>query len=108
MKTKITSGIVLTLLITALLPLALNIHLVESNPDLLFSDDFNDGVADGWTEHLGTWSVVSGEYFVSVGIVENGISTVDSLTSSDARASSTHETSSIKYPVSVFVTCGSN
>jgi len=45
----------------------------------LFFDDFNDGDANGWTASSGTWSVISGENFVTVGIVENGISTVDGL-----------------------------
>ena len=49
----------------------------------IFSDDFNDGIADGWTEHLGTWNVINGEYFVTVGLVENGISTVNGLTLTD-------------------------
>jgi hypothetical protein len=50
----------------------------------LFFDDFEDDVADGWTEHMGAWSVISGEYRVSVpGIVENGLSTVDSLILTD-------------------------
>jgi len=55
----------------------------ESSGSLPFSDNFNDGIADGWTEHLGTWSVVNGEYFVSVGMVENGISTVNELNLTD-------------------------
>jgi len=52
--------------------------LLEQNY-IYFFDDFNDGVADGWTERLGRWSVIDGEYFTSLGIVENGISTVDNL-----------------------------
>ena len=83
MKNRTIVGIMLSLLVTTMLTLALNIQPVKSNPGVLFSDDFNDNVADGWTEHLGTWSVIDGEYSVSVGIVENGISTVDSLTLSD-------------------------
>jgi hypothetical protein len=47
---------------------------------VLFFDDFNDNVADGWTKNLGTWDAISGMYRVSVtGIVEDGISTVDTL-----------------------------
>lgn len=34
-------------------------------------------------QHLGTWSVIDGEYFVSVGFVENGISTVNELNLAD-------------------------
>ncbi|MEM2129704.1 MAG: LamG domain-containing protein [Candidatus Bathyarchaeia archaeon] len=55
----------------------------SSNPGVTFSDDFNDGVADGWTVHSGSWSVVNGEYRVSVGVVENGISTVSGLILTD-------------------------
>jgi len=51
--------------------------------EALFFDDFNDGTADGWTEHLGTWNVINDEYFVTVGLVENGISTVNGLTLTD-------------------------
>ncbi len=70
-----------TLLLASMLTLALDIQTVRSNPEIPFFDDFNDGVADGWAEHLGSWSVVSGEYRVSVpGIVENSLSIVDTLT----------------------------
>jgi len=48
-----------------------------------FSDNFDDGVADGWTQHDGSWSVINGEYCVSVGIVENGITTVNGLDLTD-------------------------
>ncbi len=51
--------------------------------EVIFFDDFNDGIADGWAEHLGSWSVVNGEYFVAVGLIENGISTVEGLTLTD-------------------------
>jgi hypothetical protein len=33
----------------------------------LFSDDFNDGNAVGWTNYGGTWAVQSGEYSVEAG-----------------------------------------
>ena len=49
----------------------------SSDLDLIFFDDFNDGVNDGWIENLGAWDVVNEEYFISVGTIENGISTVD-------------------------------
>ncbi len=35
---------------------------VVSDSSLLFSDDFNDGNANGWTTTSGTWSVVSNAY----------------------------------------------
>ena len=51
---------------------------------VLFFDDFNDNVADGWTKNMGTWDAISGMYRVSVtGIVEDGISTVDTLNLTD-------------------------
>jgi hypothetical protein len=37
-----------------------------SNPGVgLFSDNFDDGNANGWTTYGGTWSVVSGQYSVN-------------------------------------------
>jgi len=81
---KISSIKISLLLLIYILTLTFNILPVKSiNSEVLFFDDFNDGVADGWTEHLGTWNVINGEYFVTVGIVENGISTVDDLTLDD-------------------------
>lgn len=50
---------------------------------ILFHDDFDEDVSDRWIEHLGRWSVVDGKYFVSVGVVENGISTVKGLNIED-------------------------
>lgn len=50
---------------------------------VLFFDDFNDGNANGWTANSGSWSVISGEYFVTVGVTENGISTVDGANLTD-------------------------
>jgi hypothetical protein len=47
--------------------------------DFNFNDNFDDGVADGWTQWSGSWSVTEGQYFVSVGIVEYGITTVNGL-----------------------------
>jgi len=82
---RIISGIMLTLLLIGMLILKFDVKPVESSgSEVLFFDDFDDGVADGWTEHLGTWSVINGEYQVSVpGIVENGMSTADSLSLTD-------------------------
>lgn len=48
-----------------------------------FTDNFDDGVADGWTVQEGFWRVVNGEYSISVGIVENGISTIEGLDLTD-------------------------
>jgi len=48
---------------------------------VIFSDDFNGGFADGWTENVGTWNVINGEY--NVAVVNNGISTVNGLNLSD-------------------------
>jgi len=48
-----------------------------------FSDDFDDGVADGWTVQLGNFDVVSGEYCTENGPGEKSITTVDSSTCTD-------------------------
>jgi len=53
------------------------------NQNNIFFDDFNDGIADGWTGTAGKWSVINGEYFTSLGVVENGISVVNNLTLTD-------------------------
>lgn len=63
--------------------LTIDFMRIAAEGEVLFFDDFNDGVADGWTEHLGAWNVINGEYFVTVGIVENGISTVNELDLTD-------------------------
>jgi hypothetical protein len=94
---RIVSGIVLSLLLTSMLMLAFNIRTAESSdPEVLFFDDFNDGVADGWAEKVircydsstweelpSTWSVINGEYFVTLGIIDSGISTVNDLNLTD-------------------------
>jgi len=72
----------------SMLTLASNIEAVQTQEEeeLLFFDNFNDGVADGWTEFCeegGSWNIVDGEYFVTVGLVENGISTVNELDLTD-------------------------
>ena len=50
----------------------------------LFSDDFNDGNANGWTVYDGTWAVESGEYSVvnGAGIAESipGVTSGSSFT----------------------------
>lgn len=48
-----------------------------------FFDSFDDGTADGWTQNLGTWNVVGGEYQAFVPDFETGISTVDFLILAD-------------------------
>ena len=73
-------GFVLVVLLIGVLFFPLFVRSVSSvNLELIFVDDFNDGNNDGWTEHLGSWDVIDGEYFVSVGMVENGITCLDSL-----------------------------
>ena len=62
--------------------LTIDFERIAYGPEIFF-EDFNNGVADGWTEHLGTWNVINGEYFVTVGLVENGISTVNELDLTD-------------------------
>jgi hypothetical protein len=56
-----------------------NFTLTSANT--IFSDSFDDGVADGWTQWSGSWSVIDGEYCVSVGT--DGVSTVDGLDLTD-------------------------
>jgi hypothetical protein len=74
--------IILILMVIIGLPaLVINLKIVRAEPT--FNDNFDDGVADGWTQQVGSWSVTNGEYFVSVGVVENGISTVNGLNLKD-------------------------
>ena len=87
----------LALMLIGTLTLAFNIRPVKSSdPEALFFDDFNDGVADGWEEKVircydssiweelpSTWSVINGEYFVTLGIIDSGISTVNYLNLTD-------------------------
>ena len=75
-------AIILTLVIIISLPVTMiNLKIVRA--ESAFNDNFDDGVADGWTQQVGSWSVVNGEYCVSVGVVENGISTVNELNLED-------------------------
>jgi len=71
--------IVLALLLASFLNFKPFIQTVKAEP--YFSENFNDGVADGWTPRLGSWRVMNGEYFVSVG--DNGISTLNGLNLTD-------------------------
>jgi PKD repeat protein len=52
-----------------------NFSLTSAN--ITFTDNFDDGFADGWIQHDGSWSFTNGEYCVSVGA--DGISTVNWL-----------------------------
>jgi hypothetical protein len=58
----------------------------------LFSDNFNDGNANGWTTYGGTWAVQNNEYSVEVGdgvkSVANGTSFTDFTYEADVKVSS--------------------
>ena len=62
---------VLILLITPV------ISITSLNAAVLYSEDFNDGVADGWTAVSGVWAVEGGEYSV-VHDAGDAVSVVDS------------------------------
>ncbi len=62
-------------------------NIILTGANIPFSDNFDDGVADGWTQHDGSWSVINGEYFVSVGVIEDGITTVNGLDLTDCTIS---------------------
>jgi hypothetical protein len=47
------------------------------------SDDFNDGVADGWTADTGTWAVESGEYSVNIAKGLVGVSSMEASQTGD-------------------------
>lgn len=83
MLKRSVSGIILILL-TSMLALKFNVKPVESSgSEVLFFDDFNDGVADGWTPQRGyTWEVIDGQYVSSHGLGKS-ISIIDDLTFSD-------------------------
>jgi outer membrane protein assembly factor BamB len=79
-------GTTLLLLMIISLPfLVINLKTVRA--DTTFYDNFDDGIANGWTQRNGSWNVINGEYCVSVGIVEDGISTVDGLSFTDCTIS---------------------
>ena len=73
--------IILILMLSSLLSFEPSIQTVKA--ETYFSYDFNDGVADGWTKNLGNWQVIDGRYSISVGGVENGITTVTNLSLAD-------------------------
>jgi len=69
-------GLSITLtLVGAVLALVLNLG-AEAQNQTLFSDNFEDGNADGWTKSGGSWAVVS----------DGSLVYRQSSTSSDARA----------------------
>lgn len=74
-------SIILVLLLSSLLNFGPNTSTVKAQS--YFSDNFNDGNANGWTQQLDSWTVKNGEYCVSAGTVENGISTVNGLNLTD-------------------------
>jgi hypothetical protein len=59
----------------------------EPPKSAFFYDNFDDGVADGWTEQVGSWMVNNGEYCVSV--VTDAISIVDGLSFTDCTIETT-------------------
>ncbi len=59
---------------------------IQSDPDcIFFSDNFNDGIADGWTQGNGTWAVGGGEYSADAGVSDIAISTLDYSMTTDNR-----------------------
>jgi hypothetical protein len=46
---------IMVLLFTVMVTSNIVFSVASSAPVPVFFDDFNDGIADGWTEHLGTW-----------------------------------------------------
>lgn len=83
MAKKAISGVMLTLLILSMFTLTFNVPHVEApSPEVPFFDDFNDGVADGWTQWLGTWYVDNREY-VAFPVGYNATSTVNGLDLTD-------------------------
>ena len=73
--------LVVMLLMNSLLFFVPQVQTAKAQSD--FTDNFDNGVADGWTQQAGSWQVINGEYTVSLGIVDNGISTVDGLSLTD-------------------------
>jgi len=72
--------ILILIMIIGLPALMINLKTVRAESN--FNDNFDDGVADGWTPQVGSWSVIEGQYCISVGI-ENGITTVNGLNLKD-------------------------
>ena len=80
---RIIFGIMLILILIGVLTLISNIRPVESVSEVLFFDDFDDGVADGWTVNLGNFQVINGEYYTENDFGEKSITTVDGLVFTD-------------------------
>ena len=74
---------IISIIFLLLLSTSINGTIIQSATPQIFSDNFNNNVADGWTQQMGSWTVASGAYRVSVGIIENGISTVNNLNLKD-------------------------
>lgn len=63
--------------------LTIDFMRISAEGEVLFFDDFNDGVADGWAPQRGyTWEVIDGQYVSSLGS-GRAISIVDDLTFTD-------------------------
>ena len=63
--------------------LTIDFMRISAEGEVLFFDDFDDGIADGWTPQRGyTWEVFDGQYVSSLGS-GRAISIVDNLTFSD-------------------------
>lgn len=69
------------------------IRIAEEEGEVLFFDDFNDGVADGWTVQAGVWDVINGEYYCFDPVLapdpDGAIATVDNLNLSDGTIEAT-------------------
>jgi len=53
----------------------------SADQGVVFEDDFSDGVADGWNEIQGTWTVSNGEYVGLVGGYDDTLLTVTGMPS---------------------------
>ncbi|HDY89888.1 MAG TPA: hypothetical protein ENH82_17440, partial [bacterium] len=67
---------VLALIVILLLTLVISVTTLHAA--ILYSDDFNDGVADGWTAVAGTWAEEGGEYSGFIGSNIFGVSIISS------------------------------
>lgn len=72
-------AVLMTFLGLSVLGLCIQPLSADSN----YTDNFDDGLADGWTQQMGSWAVTNREYCVSAGIVHNGISTINGLNLTD-------------------------
>lgn len=63
--------------------LTIDFMRISAEGEVLFFDDFNDGVSDGWTVQLGNFEVIDGEYYTENELGEKSITTVDDLTCTD-------------------------